>query len=233
MVVASIALFVALSGGTYAAIKIPRNSVGAQQLKKSAVTSAKVRDRSLLAKDFRAGQLPAGPKGSDGATGLRGPAGAVGTNGADGARGATGPIGPAEFAQFYALMPPDNPATVPPGAAVDFPRLGPQSGDSIFRVDADTFRLGKPGTYRVSFQVPVNEAGQLLVELNGSELGYTVVGRANNSSQIVGDALVETTVANSVFDIVNPVGNSGSLTITPLAGGSRAVSASLVVQRLE
>ena len=42
--------------------KSRNNSVGTKQLKKSAVNSAKVRDRSLLAKDFRKrGQIPTGP----------------------------------------------------------------------------------------------------------------------------------------------------------------------------
>ena len=66
-VVSLMALFVALSGGAYA-LTIPKNSVGAGQLKKNAVagskiksgavTSSKVKDRSLLTKDFKAGQIP-------------------------------------------------------------------------------------------------------------------------------------------------------------------------------
>jgi len=95
-----LALFVALSGSSYAAVALPRNSVGPVQLKSNAVTSAKVKDRSLLSKDFKAGQLPAGPKGDSGATGSTGAMGAAGTagpagsNGAPGADGATGSQGP-------------------------------------------------------------------------------------------------------------------------------------------
>ncbi|HNC06594.1 MAG TPA: hypothetical protein PLS38_09865, partial [Solirubrobacterales bacterium] len=48
-VVALVALFIALGGVSYAAIQIPKNSVGTKQLKKNAVNSAKVRNRSLLA----------------------------------------------------------------------------------------------------------------------------------------------------------------------------------------
>ncbi|CAB4880330.1 unannotated protein [freshwater metagenome] len=70
LIISVLALFVALGGASYAAIKIPRNSVGAAQLKKDAVTSAKVKDRSLLATDFRTGQLP---RGATGATGAAGP----------------------------------------------------------------------------------------------------------------------------------------------------------------
>jgi len=58
MVVAMLALLVALGGVGYAATALPRNSVGTPQLKKNAVTSIKVKDRSLLARDFKRGQLP-------------------------------------------------------------------------------------------------------------------------------------------------------------------------------
>lgn len=78
MVVACIALVVALGGTSYAAITLPKNSVGAEQLKKNAITSAKVKDRSLLARDFKRGQLSRGPKGETGAQGVAGPAGPAG-----------------------------------------------------------------------------------------------------------------------------------------------------------
>lgn len=81
MVVACIALSVALGGTSYAAIKLPKNSVGAKQLKKNAVTSPKVKDRSLLARDFKQGQLPKGPKGDTGAQGAQGPQGIQGPAG--------------------------------------------------------------------------------------------------------------------------------------------------------
>ena len=67
------ALFVALGGASYAAIKLPKNSVGAAQIKKNAVDSNKVKDRSLLATDFKSGQIPAGAKGETGAAGPAGP----------------------------------------------------------------------------------------------------------------------------------------------------------------
>jgi len=85
MVVACLALLVALTGTGVAAVSqiVPRNSVGSAQLKSNAVVSAKVKNRSLLALDFKAGQLPAGPPG---AAGPAGPAGAAGP---------AGPAGPA------------------------------------------------------------------------------------------------------------------------------------------
>lgn len=80
-VIASIALLVSLTGTSVAAVSqlVPRNSVGTPQLKKNAVTSAKVKNRSLLRADFRPGQVPAGPQGPPGAAGATGPPGPAGT----------------------------------------------------------------------------------------------------------------------------------------------------------
>jgi len=77
MVVAFIALLVAMGGTGYAAVTLPKNSVGTKQLKKNAVSSAKVKNGSLLRGDFKAGQLPAGPQGVQGPQGPQGPAGAT------------------------------------------------------------------------------------------------------------------------------------------------------------
>ncbi len=90
-VLATIALLVALAGTGYAATSLPANSVGNSQLQPNAVTSSKVKDRSLLKADFAFGQIPSGPRGP---RGPRGPAGSPGPPGAAGAKGTTGPAGP-------------------------------------------------------------------------------------------------------------------------------------------
>jgi len=130
------------------------------------------------------------------------------------------------------LMPPDNAATVAPNTDVSFPQDGPISGTAITRINASSFNLAAIGTYQVLFQVNANEAGQLLLTLNGADLAYTVVGRATGTSQIVGMALVQTTIINSVLTVRNPAGNSTALTITPLAGGTRPDSAHLVIMQI-
>ena len=76
-VIATIALLVALSGTGWAVTQLPRNSVGTPQLKRNAVTSAKVRNGSLLAEDFKSGQLPQGAKGDPGPAGPQGAAGSA------------------------------------------------------------------------------------------------------------------------------------------------------------
>jgi hypothetical protein len=233
--------------------------VGGQHLNKPIVSMASTPDGKgywLFAADggvFAFGDAPffgsAGGKGatapvvdgvsSQGGTGAAGPKGATGATGPAGPKGATGATGPAgpsstsAFAEFYALSPPDNSATIPSGAAVQFPQDGPQDGSgAITRSNGSTFDLTGIGTYEVSFQVSVNEPGQLELTLNGTEQPYTVVGRATGTSQIVGESLIRTAVTDSLLTIANPSGESTALTITPLAGGTHAVSASVVIRKL-
>ena len=137
------------------------------------------------------------------------------------------------YADFYALMPPDNAATVAPGTDVSFPQDGPSSGAGITRSGPNSFTLAEIGTYQVLFQVSVTEPGQLILTLNGEDLAYTVAGRATGTSQIVGMAIVDTAVTGSVLTVRNPDGTAEALTITPLAGGTRPVSAHLVITQLQ
>jgi hypothetical protein len=78
-VIATLALFIALGGGAYAALKLPKNSVGSAQIKTGAVNSSKVQNGSLLPLDFKAGQLPAGAQGPQGIPGQQGAKGDTGT----------------------------------------------------------------------------------------------------------------------------------------------------------
>jgi hypothetical protein len=84
-----IAVFVALGGTSYAAIKIPRNAVGAAQIKTGGVGSSEVKNGALRLGDFKASELLRmsdipGMKGDKGDKGDPGTNGTNGTNGADG-----------------------------------------------------------------------------------------------------------------------------------------------------
>ena len=129
-------------------------------------------------------------------------------------------------------MPPDNSQTVAPGSDVSFPQNGPIANTNIGRLGPSSFLLSPVGTYQILFQVSVTEAGQLILTLNGQDLPYTVTGRATGTSQIVGMALVATTEADSILTVRNPAGNAEALTVTPLAGGTRSVSAHLVITQI-
>lgn len=105
-VMATVAVFVALGGSSYAAVKLAKNSVKSKHIAKGAVkrsdiakrsvNSAKVADFSLLAKDFKAGQIPAGPQGT------------AGPKGDTGAKGDTGEPGEAGTAVAYATIASDG-----------------------------------------------------------------------------------------------------------------------------
>jgi hypothetical protein len=124
-IIALIALFVALGGTAYAAMNLPANSVGAEQIKSgavtgtklsdNAVTSAKVKNGTLLARDFKVGQLPGGPRGvpgPQGPQGIPGPQGPQGVPGTQGSKGDPGPPGATNIAVRSAG------GTVPAGAGV-------------------------------------------------------------------------------------------------------------------
>jgi len=92
LVVACIALLVALSGTSYAAIVLPRGSVGTIQLKTGAVTSLKVKDGTLTLIDVAPAER-AKLKGDVGAQGLKGDKGEKGEQGAKGDKGEQGTKG--------------------------------------------------------------------------------------------------------------------------------------------
>src|SRR5918992_4774246 len=91
-VVATIALFVALGGSSYAALQLPKDSVGPTQLKKNSVTSPKVKPGSLLVSDFKR-SARSKLRGAQGPQGVRGVAGAAGVAGQQGSQGIQGPPG--------------------------------------------------------------------------------------------------------------------------------------------
>ena len=64
-VMATIAVFIALGGASYAAIKVPKNSVGTRQLKNGAVTGAKVKDGAITGQKIASqtlGNVPSATK---------------------------------------------------------------------------------------------------------------------------------------------------------------------------
>jgi len=175
-----------------------------------------------------------GPAGPQGETGPQGPTGATGPAGPQGETGPQGPAGTVlAFADFYALMPPDNPDPIAPGEDVSLPNDGPASATSIIRTSDTSFTLTEAGVYQVSFNAVTDGASQLVLTLNGEELPYTVSGKDNGTNEITINALVETAAANSVLTVRNPEGTGNPVTLTPGAGGTEPVSAHLVITQLQ
>ncbi|MBR5515684.1 MAG: collagen-like protein [Clostridia bacterium] len=181
-----------------------------------------------------------GPQGETGATGPAGPQGPQGEPGPQGETGATGPAGPQGpagellgFADFYALMPPDNEDPISEGEDVSLPQDGPSSATSIVRTDDTSFTLTEVGVYQIIFNATVAGTAQLILTLNGTELPYTVAGKSGGINEIVINTLVETTTPNSVLTVRNPEETGNPITLTSTAGGDRPVSAHLVIIQLQ
>jgi hypothetical protein len=146
------------------------------------------------------------------------------------------------YGNFYALMSsdtttyPDNTAPVAQYAAVEFPRTSFTSGITN---DTTEFELPVPGIYEITWQVPVDQEGELELWLDqgsgATGLAYTVVGRRTGNTQIVGDTLIQTTRTNSKVSVRNP--NPEALIIPPYerSGEPSAglpISASITIKRI-
>lgn len=250
-IVAYVALAVALTGtasasGLLTGVDIQNGTITGRDIQRGTITGLHVRNGTIGLVDLSAQAKSAvrgargerghagarGATGATGAIGARGPAGTSGTPGTPGTAGtpgANGTTGAIAYADFYALMPGDNASTVAPGTSVSFPQDGPRL--IISRASASTFTLPSTGTYRVAFNVSVTEAGQLGISINGTLKAADVFGRATGTSLISGEALVAAT-AGDVLSITNPAGNATALTITPLAGGTQAAAAHLVIEQI-
>jgi hypothetical protein len=110
-VMATIAVFIALGGSSFAAVALTKDSVRSRHigngqikradLERNAVTGDKVKDHSLAATDFKPGELPAGVPGTAGPPGPKGDAGPRGPHGPTGPQGPQGEPGIVDTSQFF------------------------------------------------------------------------------------------------------------------------------------
>jgi hypothetical protein len=124
-------------------------------------------------------------------------------------------------------MPGDNLGVVPVGEAVDFPQDGPSTSTDIARDPSGGFRLDTAGVYRVTFQVPIDEAGRLVVALNATGLAYTTTGRSTGTVAIGLTTLVHAAAAD-VLTIRNPTGSSSALTVSQSTAGGYSTASLLI-----
>jgi len=141
-VISTLCLFLLLGGGAAVAANsmLPKNSVGARQIKRGAVTPAKVSNatKQILAGD----QGPQGPKGATGPRGPQGPKGATGATGKTGPQGPKGETGAAATALWAVVEGNTKPNPV-------FVSKSPAA--------SSVTRLGElPGVYTVNFNRDVS-----------------------------------------------------------------------------
>jgi hypothetical protein len=201
--ISCIALFVALGGASYAAVKIPKNSVGNAQIKNNAVNGAKVKDGSLGANDFAVGQLPQGAQGDrgpQGATGpqgergLQGPQGDPGVPGTAGAPGATGATGPAGPSNTYSRRRDERLLLSNVGAGTTFLEETLPAGKYAITVRTGIDHSGSSGSRLFQCDLTVNG---VVVDRVGITLANTFSGACIN--MMTGDLGVASTVRVIVY----------------------------------
>lgn len=198
-------------------------------------------------------QGPQGPAGEKGAPGAQGPQGEKGLKGDMGPVGPMGPAGPkgsqgpkgepgapgggkgvTAFSEFYSVMPPNGALVIAEGEAIEFVEDGP-SNKIIVRTGLETFLLPNIGTYEVIWVVSVSGAGQLALALDSGE-GFiaqenTVVGRDTFLTQLVGTCLITTEARDTQLRVVNHA-STNPMRITPYAGGTKPVTARLIIKQI-
>ena len=182
-VVSSLCLFILLGGTAYAGLSLARGSVKGKHIARNAITSTKVKDASLLAQDFAAGELPEGEKGD------RGDPGAPGADGADGEDGTDGATGSALLTGHATGLPspPENgligtQAAVSGLSAAGTERQSLSPNRTLIARDM-TARVGRdlPEGGEVSITFLVFPAG--LAGGSSASLGCTVIGGAGTNDR--------------------------------------------------
>jgi hypothetical protein len=93
-------------------------------------------------------------------------------------------------------------------------------------------QLAVPGAYQVMFHVSITELCQLVLTLNGTPQGYTVVGRATGTCQLVGMTIVVTSLPNTTLALQNAGLTSINVSPPPVTGGFNTTSAHITILRL-
>ena len=188
-IVASIALFVALGGASYAATQLPKNSVGAKQLKNAAVTPAKL---SAAAK-----ATLTGPTGGQGPTGAPGPKGDPGAQGPPGkvdvsAWHYVGAAGEPSFGEHFSSQDPTDPVRFRlEGDVVRIQGSAISSENKVWgeMTQREVFKL--PPGFRppgVNLILPISSASSLYPAyvFIGSDGGVFLVGKAAGFAEFAG-----------------------------------------------
>jgi hypothetical protein len=222
-VVGYLALFAALGGTSYAAVRLAPGSVTTSALAKGAVTHSKlapgsvgasdIAKRSLSAAVFKPGALltavkaTAGAKGGSGTAGANGAAGLAGAAGTSGAPGPAGPAGADGSASVVMKARDTGTVTAPDGASTNVPLSGGTwtQGASDVNLITGSVQLGIPATCTGSF---------------GNALSIYVDGVANTFA-LAPTAPASTTVTMPflVSELMEP-GASTQHTITAKLGNS-------------
>jgi hypothetical protein len=132
----------------------------------------------------------------------------------------------------------DNPSAILPGESINFPSPSVNPFGTIQR-DGGTsntnFTLPADSIFEITFQIVIQNTGELVVVLNGTELLETVVGKSGGG-QLLGTCIISTpTGTDSIISIQNPsTAVAGGLQIDESSGAlTQPLSCHLVIKQLK
>jgi hypothetical protein len=211
-IIGYVALFAALGGTSYAAVRLKPGSVTSAALAKNAVTHAKlarnsvsstnVANHSLTAADFKAGVLGGSSSGAKGASGFAGSPGSPGPGGAPGAQGLPGGASVGARARMSGAS-----VSAPNGASTGVPL----SGNTWTQLSNELDLI----TGSMTVQVPATCTGSfgnaLIVSVDGTPATFAAAATAPASGTL--------TVPFNVGTLTEP-GQSAAHTVTASFGNS-------------
>jgi hypothetical protein len=190
-VVGYLALFAALGGTSYAAVKLAPGSVTTSALAKGAVTHSKLAansvgannlaQRSVSAANFKPGALVSALKAVSHQNGANGLHGVAGLNGAVGATGATGPAGANGSASVVMKARDTGTVNAPHGASTNVPLSGGTwtQGANDVNLITGSVKLGIPSTCTGSF------GNALVVSVDGVPNTFALAPTAPASTAVM------------------------------------------------
>lgn len=190
-VISTLCLLLLLGGGTaYAATRLPKNSVGARQLKRGAVTPAKL--------SARAKATLVGPQGPIGAQGPKGDKGERGESGDQGERGPSNAVTKFDPAAVAWSTAPTTIESVSLGAGSWVVTATGQAVNHESSIEGAECRLLVGGT-------PVDASGELFLAKfpePGAKQAVSLTGAATVADGATAELQCEATFANG--QVVNP-----------------------------
>ena len=130
----------------------------------------------------------------------------------------------------------DNPLAIDPGSAISFPKplINPFG---ILRNGTTTteFVLPPNSIFEITFQVTIQNAGEIVVVLNGNELIETVVGHPGGGATVGMCIITTPPTTNSIISLNNPSSAvPGGLKIDEASGAlSEPLSCHIIIKKIQ
>jgi hypothetical protein len=236
-VVSSLALFIALGGGAYAALRIPNNSVGTKQITNRAITPAKVAPATVRLfkgqKGAQGAQGPAGLKGDTGAPGLNGSDATFSGVAAGGALSGTYPspsIAPGAVGTGQLGVIPAVKVSNTTNESIDNATLTPLTFDTT-QYDNDSMHSGSSSQLIAPIAGVYEIEGEVVWVLQGSPSGERTLVIRKNGSTIAETSVAVDPGANTAQQVVTQArlsaGDFVELWASQITGGQQNVAALL------